>query len=139
VDTFAQRLRFARQRLAWTQKQLAQASGLSQSAIGNYESGQRFTSRALLRLAHALGVSPEWLEFGHAPAAYPATTHALQEGPAAEPWPFETVSYRDYAALNRRDKAVLEQTVQAYVRACHDTYRQGGKPASSGKRAKKSS
>jgi len=94
VDTFAQRLRFARQRLAWTQKQLAQASGLSQSAIGNYESGQRFTSRALLRLAHALGVSPEWLEFGHAPAAYPATTHALQEGPAAEPWPFETVSYR---------------------------------------------
>src|SRR5690606_41341152 len=73
-----QRLRFARQRLAWTQKQLAQASGLSQSAIGNYESGQRFTSRALLRLAHALGVSPEWLEFGHAPAAYRSEEHTSE-------------------------------------------------------------
>jgi len=126
VNTFADRLRLARTRLGWTQKQLAQASGLSQSAIGNYESGQRFSSRALLRLAHALQVTPQWLE-GGGPTAYPPPAHALDEA-AGEPWPFADVPYRDYTLLTQRDKTLLENTVRAFVRACHDAYRESGRP-----------
>lgn len=55
-----------RLRLGWTQKDLALASGLTQSAIGNYESGQRVepSGQALVGLAQALKVSPGWLSHG---------------------------------------------------------------------------
>lgn len=142
MNTFADRLRLARQRLDWTQKQLAQASGLSQSAIGNYESGQRFTSRALLRLAHALQVTPEWLENGRGATAYPPAPYPVEDSAANPPWPFAEVSYHDYTLLTQRDKALLENTVQAFVRSCHDAYQKSSKAAAGrtgpGKRAKSS-
>jgi len=130
VNTFAERLRQARQRRGWTQKQLAQASGLSQSAVGNYESGQRSSSRALLRLAHALQVAPEWLEGGGTATAYPPAPYGVADAAAAA-WPFAAVSFQEFAQLTARDKALLERTVQAFVHACHDGYRQGGQPAPS--------
>ena len=60
LDTFSHRLRNARMLQGWTQKDLAVASNLSQSAIGNYESGQRLqpSSEALIKLTRALRVSP---------------------------------------------------------------------------------
>jgi transcriptional regulator with XRE-family HTH domain len=64
VKTFSDRLRYARRLRGITQKALARAGGLSQSAIASYESGQRQSSRALFKLASALKVSPNWLDTG---------------------------------------------------------------------------
>ena len=54
-------------------KDLAVASNLSQSAIGNYESGQRLqpSSEALIKLTRALRVSPIWLSAGEGPMFSP--------------------------------------------------------------------
>ena len=84
LDTFSHRLRNARMLQGWTQKDLAVASNLSQSAIGNYESGQRLqpSSDALIKLTRALRVNPMWLSTGEGPMlnpgyAEPATNAAI--------------------------------------------------------------
>jgi transcriptional regulator with XRE-family HTH domain len=64
MRSFAERLREERQRQGLTQEALAGMAGLSQSAIGNYESGERGSSRQIARLANALGVNALWLETG---------------------------------------------------------------------------
>jgi transcriptional regulator with XRE-family HTH domain len=64
VKTFSDRLRYARRLRGITQKALARAGGLSQSAIASYESGQRQSSRAVFKLASALKVNPNWLDTG---------------------------------------------------------------------------
>ena len=86
----------------WTQKDLAVASNLSQSAIGNYESGQRLqpSSDALIKLTRALRVNPMWLSTGEGPMLNPGYAEpATNAGnhPEQPPWPFETVSYATYA------------------------------------------
>ena len=63
--TIADRLKFIRGTNGLLQSVLAKKAGISQRQISLYESG-RATPRAatLQKLADALGVSPEWLEFG---------------------------------------------------------------------------
>ena len=122
LDTFSHRLRNARMLQGWTQKDLAVASNLSQSAIGNYESGQRLqpSSDALIKLTRALRVNPMWLSTGEGPMSNPdpdgirsGTEHAGL--PAA--WPFETVSYATYARLSSQEKRQIEQVLAAYIKA----------------------
>jgi transcriptional regulator with XRE-family HTH domain len=48
----------------YTQQVLADKAGVSQSTIGNLESGIRLTARKLVSIAKALDVSPEWLSDG---------------------------------------------------------------------------
>ncbi len=51
-----------RNRLQWSQTELAERSGLSQNAISNYERGTREAgSAALASIAHALGCSADYL------------------------------------------------------------------------------
>ena len=64
MKTLAERLKFARDLKKWSQAQLASASGLSQSAIGNIEAGIRQSRGSLPELAKALCVSYEWLANG---------------------------------------------------------------------------
>jgi len=126
VKTFGQRVRHARLRYGWTQKELAHASGLAQSAIGNYESGQRYSSRALLSLATALNVNPRWLDSGQgpmesydpgfSPAARPGKAHTEDAG--AGGWPFPQIPSSHYQALSPRDKLLLERMVQAFIESC---------------------
>ena len=136
VDTFGSRLRQARARLHWTQKELAKASGLSQSAIGNYESGQRLSSRALLRLADALRVDPQWLADGTTshtsgyqntalppPQLQDAAAHS-----AAAPWPFTQTPYEHYLQLTARDQLMLSRLVDDFIRHCRDSYRPEADP-----------
>ncbi len=122
LDTFSHRLRNARMLQGWTQKDLAVASNLSQSAIGNYESGQRRlpSSDALIKLTRALCVSPMWLSTGEGPMqnADLGVTQADGERvalPAA--WPFETISYATYARLSSQEKRQIEQVLAAYIKA----------------------
>ena len=68
ANSFAWRLKSARQAAGLTQKQLADRVGLkSQATIGMLESGERKESRRSVQLAHALGVSAMWLIAGQGP------------------------------------------------------------------------
>ena len=77
---------------------MAVASNLSQSAIGNYESGQRQqpSSDALIKLTRALRVNPLWLSTGEGPmvdAPHGQTAPGSStETPDPPAWPFETTS-----------------------------------------------
>jgi transcriptional regulator with XRE-family HTH domain len=131
VKTFSQRVRLARMACGWTQKELASASGLTQSAIGNYESGQRNQppGDALLRLAEALSVTPLWLSQGggpmdisdagtQAPAKPSKNTSANGGGENSGMWPFEGVGYDSYRRLSSNNKQLLESLVSTFIDSC---------------------
>lgn len=67
MSTIGSRIKEARSALDWSQVQLADEAGVTQSAIGNIESGLRQRPRELVSIAKALRVSPEWLETGKGP------------------------------------------------------------------------
>ncbi|MDH0737188.1 helix-turn-helix domain-containing protein [Achromobacter spanius] len=123
LDTFSHRLRSARMLQGWTQKDLAVASNLSQSAIGNYESGQRLhpSSDALIKLTRALRVSPMWLSTGEGPmlnSGYADPAAAAEDGVSPLPgWPFESVSYATYSRLSLQEKRQIELVLAAYIKA----------------------
>jgi Zn-dependent peptidase ImmA (M78 family)/DNA-binding XRE family transcriptional regulator len=59
--TIEERLKAARQRMVWSQRDLAQAAGVSAMAISKYERGLDVpSSGVLLKLAQALHVKPEY-------------------------------------------------------------------------------
>jgi transcriptional regulator with XRE-family HTH domain len=58
VESAASMIRSARQRLGWTQEQLARAAHTSRSAIARYETGRHEPTYAVLvRILHSMGVS----------------------------------------------------------------------------------
>lgn len=65
-ESFGDRLRFARRARNWGQPQLAQAAGVSQSAVAKWERGEVKEPRLdqLQRLATALETTPAYLLFG---------------------------------------------------------------------------
>nr|WP_197488225.1 helix-turn-helix transcriptional regulator [Bordetella ansorpii] len=128
VETFGQRLRLARLKAGWTQKELATASGLTQSAIGNYESGQRRepAGASLIRLSQALQVTAEWLSQGQA-FAEDGETSASASGSgsrartfAPSPWPFREVSPEDCASLTASERRTLEALISTFVKTCRE-------------------
>lgn len=130
LDTFGQRLRNARLTAGWTQKELASESGLTQSAIGNYESGQRVepTGAALVRLSRALRVTPEWLSQGSTSPAVGATDpgppgQAVPRTAQAAAWPFQKVSAADCASLSAAERRTLEALISAFIQSCRDARR----------------
>jgi transcriptional regulator with XRE-family HTH domain len=67
MDTVGKRIRIARNRLVWTQEDLAKATGLTNVTISRLENDQiEGTPRqsTLRKLGAALGVDPAWLVFG---------------------------------------------------------------------------
>jgi transcriptional regulator with XRE-family HTH domain len=64
MSTIGSRIKEARNALGWSQVQLADEAGVTQSAIGNIESGLRQRPRELVSIAKALRVSAAWLETG---------------------------------------------------------------------------
>lgn len=59
---FADRLKFARQKMKMTQKELAEKLGLSQNGYSPYETGQRNPSiPMMIRLSKLLNCSTDWL------------------------------------------------------------------------------
>jgi len=64
MNTLAERLTWAREQKGYTQDALAKKAGVSQSTIGNLESGLRLTARKILDIANAVDVDPMWLANG---------------------------------------------------------------------------
>lgn len=62
---FGRRVRELREELRWSQGKLGKASGFSQSNIGWIEQGKgKDPQKQALKLADALGSTPEWLLHG---------------------------------------------------------------------------
>ncbi len=68
MQTVGDRLRWARRRRAWTQGDLANASGVSVPALTRIETGRtQPRPTTLVKLAHALQVNVAWLSVGEEP------------------------------------------------------------------------
>jgi len=124
--TFSDRLKQARQLRGYTQKALADAAGISQSAIASYENGDRETSRSFRNLAKALNVSADWLETGkgsmerasayEVPSRGSAHGSSLREPPHV-PWPF-SVDPQRVAALSVEQLQLLDRLIGTYLDTC---------------------
>ena len=75
--TVSDRIRTQMQRLGLSYGELAQATGLSKSAIHRYATGatDKVPTEALEKLAHALGVTPAYLTGWESPAATTLAAH----------------------------------------------------------------
>ena len=104
----------------YTQHELARVSGVSQSAIGSYESGERRSSRSAHRLAHALKVNLVWLETGagammpHAPSTLREPQHDDPAGTYA--WPFSGISAAQYYALSPEQQRMIDAVLKTILR-----------------------
>lgn len=118
VNNFAERLRHIRQLRNLTQATLAKASGLSQGAVANYESGTRHSAREIFKLASALHVNALWLSHGRGPmesgeALTDLSSYHVADRLPKQPgdWPFPEVPPAVYHALSRDDRALVEHLV----------------------------
>lgn len=59
-----ERIKSKRLALGLSQKILAEQAGIAQQTVHSLESGRSNSTKALVKLAHALGTTPEWLETG---------------------------------------------------------------------------
>lgn len=131
MNTFAERLRFARSLRRLTQAELARACGISQGAVANYESNSRQFPRAIFRLAAALKVSAQWLAEGIGPMDYeaPALTgsrYGLADGNPELPvldWPFRDISPEIYWSLAEHDRDLIENTIAGLIASLLHTQR----------------
>ncbi|GGE64284.1 MAG TPA: helix-turn-helix domain-containing protein [Paenalcaligenes hominis] len=112
MNTFAERLLYARQLRGHTQSKLATLCGLSQSTIASYETGTRLHARNLLQLAKVLKVSPAWLEQGTGPIF-----STLQEAAAnySHSWPFSGVSPDELLQLSEAQLNTVENVIRALL------------------------
>ena len=79
MDTMASRISEKMKKLELTQEALANKVGISQTMISKLLRGESKSSKHLVKVAQALGVTAEWLEFG---TAYPSdSSHSAELGP----------------------------------------------------------
>ena len=138
MKTFSDRLKYARQLRGLTQQQLARIAGISQSAIGSYESGQRRSTRALFKLAAALNVEAVWLNSGKGSMEFRrADDYSVREptpnlsSPGRQSgrgrvtpagWPFPNIEPVRYEGLLAQDKRILEKLAHAFIESCYGEY-----------------
>ncbi|MFA7439022.1 helix-turn-helix domain-containing protein [Castellaniella sp.] len=111
MNTFGERLRYARELRGLSQKQLADACGLSQSAISSYERGSRKSTQKLLVIARKLEVDLYWLDGGTGHMR-PAGQSRLAMG---ESWPFPSIPPEHIMALSENDRLAVEKTLRALI------------------------
>ena len=112
METFADRLRYARALRGLSQAGLARLCGLSQSAISSYENGTRQAPKKLLSLAQILEVDIYWLSRGQGePTPGPGAPGTVAEGP----WPFSSIDPKQFWSLNRKDRQVVENAVSTLI------------------------
>lgn len=115
METFGERLRHTRIQLGLSQAQLAQACGLSQSAISSYENGSRRSPKKLLNLAQTLGVDIYWLSRGDGTPRPASSDARAAMHDAVSPWPFPSIEPRVFWSLRPKDRQAVEATVSALI------------------------
>lgn len=124
MNTFAERLRYARNLRNYTQAEVAGACGLSQGAIANYESGSRAAPKDIFGLAEALRVNAFWLLHGKGDmepvAVSPARVAEPEPAGNARAWPFERIAPQTYWALSAHNRQLVENTVLTLIASLSD-------------------
>jgi phage repressor protein C with HTH and peptisase S24 domain len=106
MDTMASRIDEKMKKLELTQEALANKVGISQTMISKLLRGESKSSKHLVKVAQALGVTAEWLEFG---TAYPSdSSHSADLDPfmLAE-------AGRSYGMTERKREIPVVGTTQA--------------------------
>jgi transcriptional regulator with XRE-family HTH domain len=116
VNTFGSRLRHARTLRRLTQAELARACGLSQGAIGNYESDSRRSTKHVFRIAEVLRVEPAWLAMGTGPMERQAGAR-VAEPPSGEGWPFPEIDPARIQALTPEQRQIISSTLESLLAA----------------------
>lgn len=99
-----------------SQAELAKKAGVSQSTIGNLESGFRKSPKYVLTIATALGVDPMWLQYGSGlQKPLMAMEPVRPYGRTAYDWPFLSVTQAEWGSLPNDVKALIDAQVHAAV------------------------
>ena len=117
VNTFGTRLRHARTLRRLTQKELARACGLSQGAIGNYETDSRRSPKDVFRIAEALAVEPAWLAMGTGPMELQAAGKVADHPYPETVWPFPEIEPARVWALTPQQRELLAKTLSVMITA----------------------
>ncbi|MBF0625182.1 MAG: helix-turn-helix transcriptional regulator [Magnetococcales bacterium] len=83
TNSLGWRIRHARHRGGFSQKELAEKVGISQTAIYKLEMGQTAHSQIKLAIAQACGVNPDWLDSGAGRPEPAAVANPVAAEPAA--------------------------------------------------------
>lgn len=128
MKLLSDRIRFLRKKYGLSQQQLAQAIGVSQSAIAHYESNTRLNPKKILEIAEVFNVNPHWLAQGkgapgnvlytNATSALQLQTHDSAIGCVTKDtyqnnsasWPFKRLSSDRYWKLSEEERLVIEET-----------------------------
>ncbi|MBP6019749.1 MAG: helix-turn-helix transcriptional regulator [Burkholderiaceae bacterium] len=132
MDTFAKRLRYAREQRKFSQAALARATGLSQGAISSYETGNRKSTKIIFKLAQILNVNATWLSLGtgpmdihpHQPISPAASAQKVSDAlpadlPLTNSWPFQELSETDYWSLSEQQRRMVDSMAAALVKVMH--------------------
>lgn len=105
MDTMASRISEKMKKLELTQEALANKVGISQTMISKLLRGESKSSKHLVKVAQALGVTAEWLEFG---TTYPmASSHS----PELDPLMLAEAD-SDYGMIERKREIPVVGTTQ---------------------------
>ncbi|MBF0419633.1 MAG: helix-turn-helix transcriptional regulator [Magnetococcales bacterium] len=86
-NTLAERIRQARKHAGLTQKELAEKTGISQTAVHKLECGRSASSRRAVSIALTCCVDPIWLDTGRGEMAIPGASAYGEGGNYARPYP----------------------------------------------------
>lgn len=118
MDTLAQRLKSTRLSKGLTQAELGKQIGVSQNAIQKIEKGETKSPGNILSLAKALGVDPNWLQFGRGNSGVVISSSSLNNSPinnsvnrgSSEA---ESVSYAQYEPDDEHSHCLVHYDVNA--------------------------
>lgn len=103
-----------------SQSALAQACGLSQGAISNYENGTRRSAKEIFRIAQVLEVNPAWLSSGIGAMEPGPTVPYLLSEQSPEPrqpsgWPFDSIAASAFWSLDPEQRSIIETAVAGMI------------------------
>lgn len=101
MKTLAERLTWAREQKGLTQAALAKLGGVTQSTIGNLESGLRQSARRIIDIATALDVDPMWLANGEGEPKVAVPTSNVSDTASAPRARIEVGDEPDVIAIRR--------------------------------------
>src|SRR5690606_29220332 len=114
------RLRRTRLLRGMSQSALAQACGLSQGAISNYENGTRRSAKEIFRIAQVLEVNPAWLSSSVGTMEPSPTAPYLLSEQSREPeqpsgWPFDSIAASAFWSLDPEQRSIIETAVAGMI------------------------
>lgn len=117
VNSIAERLKWARERLGLSQQQVAEVAKVTQGTIANIESGLRRNPRELIAIARAVRLEPLWLKEGTGPRESANVQTTEGSGVAGAPNTDETSAPKPTVASTLNNLGELLQQASPKTRA----------------------